>query len=318
MFEILSNRTMILSNYFVCQLLHIICLPAFTRPQLKVYKLRKFARCGRYHSAIVQAAASQVVLRLHLSGSLAGSLRRFSRASFPATSTPQLPDCIQPVEGRSFATCQSPSLPLRFCLRSTPARSFFRFRLVAFRRLQASRLRSLRRLSGALLRQPQVGQTVGGCQSCNIKITVFDITRNYRKHERKSQWRVRCVSYNRTLCQIRGAHCKPLKAFSVLFRGAVHPTHPPAKFFFIVHGFLMFTQLNSISYIIVLRTSTLKNTAALRLAPAASLSRLGTTATQRYAPATPSSHREAIRPLCNRLPAICNLTKSLTISNINQ
>ena len=233
MFEILSNRTMILSNYFVCQLLHFICLSAFTLPQLKVYKLRKFTRCGRYYSAIVQAAVSQVVLRLNLSGMLAGSLRRFSRTSLAATSTPQPPACIQPVEGRSFAVLERPTLPLRFCLQSTPCLPSIRLRLTSFRKLQPARRHLFLRSSGALCRQPQDGQTVGGCQSCNIMITVFDIIRNYSHGSEELFLTSCCRAYNSILCQIRGAHCKPLKAFSVLFRGTVlTPPPPPPDFFF--------------------------------------------------------------------------------------
>lgn len=291
---------MILSIYFVCQLLHIIYLSVSTQPQLKVSNLRKFTRCGCYYSAIVQAAASQVVLRLALPGVLTGTLPCLPRSSSGRAGTLSPPGYRKPVERRSFATFQCPTLPLRFCLQSTLLSSYFRFRLVDLRKLRPSRLRFIRSFSSELLRQPQVGQTVGGCQSCNINITVFDIIRNYSHGSVEYILNSCCRAYNSILCQIRTAGCKSLKAFSVLFRGTVLPTHPPAEFFLIVDGFLTFRQLNSISFVIDVRTSKLKIPAALRLAPALSLRRMGTASVQRLIPATPIRHRDIVRPLNDR------------------
>lgn len=289
--------------YFACHLLHIICLSAFTRPQLKVYILRKFLRCGRYYSATVQAAARQVVLRLALPGVFTGTLPCLPRTSSGRAGTLSPPGYHKPVERRSFATCRSPTLPLRFCLTwSTP---FASFRYVRGALPQATEL--TRSASVAYFvphfRQPQDGQLVGGCQSCNINITVFDIIRNYSHGSEELFLTSCCRAYNSILCQIRGAHCKPLKAFSVLFRGTVLPTHPPAGFFLIVEGFLSFRLLDCITLIIVLRISTDEKTSALRLdsVPGCRLPLFPLPVC--FAPAAGSSRQPVIRPLNDRYRA---------------
>ena len=193
MFQILFRFFLI---YFACQLLHIICLTAFTCPQLKVYKLRKFARCGRYYSAIVQAAASQVVLRLALPGVFTGTLPCLPRTSTGRAGTLSPPGYRKPVERRSFATCRSPTLPLRFCL--TWRTTFASFRYVRGTLPQASEPTHSASVAYFVphFRQPQVGQLVGDCQSGNILITVFDIIRNYSHGSEEYNLNSCCRAYN--------------------------------------------------------------------------------------------------------------------------
>lgn len=286
--------------YFACQLLHFIYLSVFTRPQLKVYNLRKFLRCGRYYSATVQAAARQVVLRLALPRVFTGTLPCLPRSSSGRSGTLSPRGYRKPVERRSFATCQRPTLPLRFCLTwSTP---FASFRYVRGTLPQASEPTHSASVAYFVphFRQPQVGQSVGGCQSCNIKITVFDIIRNYTHGSEELILVLCCRAYNSILCQIRGATCKSLEAFSVLFRGTVLPTHPPAEFFLIVRGFLLFRLLKCITFVVVLRTSTDKKTSALRLDAVCGRRLSLFPLPVCFAPAAGDSRQPPIRSLNNR------------------
>ena len=290
-------------QYFVCQLLHIICLSAFTRPQLKVYILLKFIRCGRYHSATVQAAASQLMLRLALPGVFTGTLPCLPRTSSGRAGTLSPPGYRNPVERLSFATCQPLTLPLRFCLTwSTP---FASFRFVRGTLPQASEPT----LSASVayfvphFRQPQVGQIVGESLSCNIKITLFDIILNYSHGSEELFLTSCCRAYNLILCQMQGPHRKPLKDFSVPFRGAVHPTHPPARFFLIVRGFLSFALLEFITFVFVLRTSTDKKTSALRLDAVCGCRLSLFPLPVCFAPAAGDSRQPPIRPLNDRYRA---------------
>ena len=167
--------------------------------------MRKFQRSGRYYCAIVLAASRQLLLRLAQPGDLTGSPPRLPRTSLGTSGTLSPPDFHNPVEPRSFATCQPITLPLRFCLTwRTPSASF---RYVRETLTQASELTHSASVAYFVphFRQPQDGQRYHFREFWIRKYSVFYIIGHYTHAERKGNRSVRWRAYNTILCKIRTA-----------------------------------------------------------------------------------------------------------------
>ena len=184
---------------------HICGLTPAPCPLASRSMLLKFQRSGRYYCAIVLAASRQFLLRLAQPGVLTGSPPRLPRTSLGTSGTLSPPVFRNPVEPRSFATCQPITLPLRFCLTwRTPSASF---RYVRETLPQASELTHSASVAYFVphFRQPQDGQRCHFREFWIRKNSVFYITGHYNHAERKGNRRVRWRAYNPVLCKIRTA-----------------------------------------------------------------------------------------------------------------
>ena len=167
--------------------------------------LLKFQRSGRYYSAIVLAASWQLLLRLAQPGDLSGSLPRLPRTSSVTAGTLTPPDFHNPVEVRSFATCQPFTLPSWFCL--TWRTPFATFRFVRGTLPQAPEPTHSAPVAYFVphFRQPQAGQRYHFREFGIRKLSVFYIIGHYSHPVREGKRRVRWGAYNTILCKIRTA-----------------------------------------------------------------------------------------------------------------
>lgn len=112
-------------QYFAWMRQHICGLSPAPCPPASRSEFLKFQHGGRYHSAIVLAASRQLLLRLPDAWLHFSPFRAAVRTSLSHSRRFIQPGILQPVERRSFATCQSHTMPLRFCLTwRTPFASF--------------------------------------------------------------------------------------------------------------------------------------------------------------------------------------------------
>ena len=191
--------------YFAWMRQHICGLTPAPCPLASRSMLLKFQRSGRYYCAIVLAASRQFLLRLAQPGDLAGSLPCLPRTSLGTACTLTPPDFHNPVEPRSFATCQPFTLPSWFCL--TWRTPFASCRFVRGTLPQAPEPTHYASFAHFVphFRQPQAGQRYHFREFCIMKLSVFYIIGHYSHPEREGKRRVRWGAYNTILCKIRTA-----------------------------------------------------------------------------------------------------------------
>lgn len=287
-------------QYFAWMRQHICWLTPAPCPPASLSELLKFQHGGRDHSAIVLAASRQLLLRLPVAWLHSSPFRAAVRTSLSHSRRFIQPSILHPVERLSFATCQSHTLPLRFCLSWRTPFASFRYDRGALPQAPEPTSSASVAYFVPHFRQPQVGQKYHFREFCIRKNSVFDIIRNYSHGSKELILKPCCRAYNSILCQIRTADCRRESFFTAPSKGIAFPTHPPARFFLIGQGFLTFTLIKFITFVVVLRTSTDIKTTALRLVAVSGCRLSLFPLPVCFAPAAGDSRQPAIRSLIDR------------------